>query len=134
MWSQWSCEGLWTDETPASWEQLVLSLTIDDSGHPPETQQDQEAEAVEGVLVEDEDNIQHKRNHHDQTIKHLKFVVEELPAIGEEFPHELHHEKGQKSQAEVVKNLQKGKRGVSGSKGKRAGGMRGRRGSSGAGF
>lgn len=84
-------------------------LTIDDSGHPPETQQDEETKAIKGVLVEDEYNVQHKGNHHYQTIKHLKFVLEKLPAIGVKFTEELHHEKGQKSQAEVVKNLQKGK-------------------------
>lgn len=95
------------------------SLTIDDSGHPPETQQDQESKAVEGVFVEDEDNVQHKGNHHDKTVKHLKFVIEELPAIGVELPHELHHEKGKKSQAQVVENLQRGKQGVGDSEGKK---------------
>lgn len=84
-------------------------LTVDDSGHPPQTQQDEETNAIKGVLVEDENNVQHKGNHHYQSIKNLKFVLEKLPAIGEKFTEELHHEKGQKSQAEVVENLQKGK-------------------------
>lgn len=86
--------------------QTSVRLTIDDSGHSPETQQDEEAEAIKGVLVEDEHNVQHEGNDHDQTVKHLKLVLEKLPAVGVEFAEELHHEKGQEGQAEVVKNLQ----------------------------
>lgn len=97
------------------------SLTIDDSGHPPETQQDQEAKTIEGVFVKDEDNVQQKGNHHDKTVKHLKLVIEELKAVGVQLPHELHHEKGEKSQAEVVENLQRGNQGVGESEGEQSG-------------
>lgn len=109
---RWTISRLEIRQYLPQYHQAAASLTIDDSGHPPETQQDQEAKAIKGVLMEDEDDVQHKGNHHDKTIKHLKFVIEELPAIGEEFPHQLHHEEGQKSQAEVVKNLRKAKQGI----------------------
>lgn len=69
--------------------------TIDDSGHPPETQQDEETNPIEGVLAEDQNNVQHKGNYHHHTIKHLKLVVEKLSAVSKHFAGQLHHEKGQ---------------------------------------
>lgn len=75
--------------------QAKLLLTIDDSGHPPETQQDEETNSIKGVLMEDKNNVQHKGNYHHQTIKHLKLVLKKLSAVSKHFTSQLHHEKGQ---------------------------------------
>lgn len=91
-----------------------MSLTVNDSGHPPETKQNQEAHAVEGVLAEDEDDVQHKGQHHHYAVKHLKPVLEELQAVRKQLTDQLHHEERQKCQAQVVEHLEKHLRGLSG--------------------
>lgn len=84
-----------------------MLLTIDNSGHSPESKQNEETYPIKGVLVEDEDNVQHKRNNHYQTIKHLKLVMKELQAVSKQLTSQLYHEECKKSQAQVVKHLQK---------------------------
>lgn len=84
-------------------------LTIDNSGHPPESQQDEESYPIKGVLVEDENNVQHKGNYHHQTIEHLKPVLEKLQVVSKQLTSQLHQEECQKSQAQVVKHLPKKK-------------------------
>lgn len=81
-------------------------LTVDDSGHPPESQQDEETHPIEGVLMEDEDDVQHEGNDHHQTVKHLKLVVKELQAVSKQLTGQLHHEEREEGQAQVVKHLQ----------------------------
>lgn len=82
-----------------------MVLTVDDPGHPPQSQQDKETHPIEGVLVENEDNVQHEGHHHHQTIKHFKHVMEELQAVSKQLPCQLHHEEREKRQAEVMKHL-----------------------------
>lgn len=80
-------------------------LTIDDSSHPPESQQDKETHPIKGILMEDEHNVQDKGNHHHGSIKHLKLVMKELNAVSVELTNQLHHEEWEKSQAQVVEHL-----------------------------
>ncbi len=84
-----------------------MLLTINDSGHPPESQQDEETHPIKGVLMEDEDNVQHEGNHNHETIKHLKLVLKKLQAVSKKLTSQLHHEECENSQAQVVKHLQK---------------------------
>lgn len=81
-------------------------LTVDNSGHPPESQQDEETHRIKGVLVEDEDDVQHEGNHHHQTVKHLKLVLKEFQAEGVQLTSQFHYEECENSQAQVVKHLQ----------------------------
>lgn len=82
-------------------------LTVDNPGHPPESQQDEETHPIKGVFMEDEHNVQHEGGHHHQSIKHLKLVLKELQAVSIQLPGQLHHEECEERQAQVVKHLQK---------------------------
>lgn len=99
-----SCSSICTASEFTFYKMRVL-LTIDDSSHSPETQQDKKTHSIKYIIMEDEDYVQHKRHHHHQSIKHLEFMLEELKAICEEFPGYLHHEECEKCQAHVVKHL-----------------------------
>lgn len=81
-------------------------LTIDYSGHPPESQQDEKTNPIKRVFMEEEGNIQHKGHNHHQTVKHLKLVIKKLQAISKKLPSQLHHEERHQSQAQVMKDLQ----------------------------
>lgn len=70
-----------------------MLLTIDNSGHPPESQQDEKTYAVKGILMEDENNVQHEGNYDHQTIEHLKLVLKKLQAVSKHLTGQLHHEK-----------------------------------------
>lgn len=83
-----------------------MLLTVDNSGHPPESQQDEKTNAVKGILMEDENNVQHKGNDDHQTIKHLKLVLKKLQAVSKQLTSQLHHKECEKSQAQIVKYLQ----------------------------
>lgn len=83
-----------------------MLLTIDDSCHPPKSQQDEKTYPSKCVFTEDESNIQHKGNYHHQTIKYLEFVIEKLLAVSKQLSDQLHYEKCHKSQAHVMKHLQ----------------------------
>lgn len=80
-------------------------LTINNSGHPPEPQQDEETYPIKSILVEDENNVQHKGNDHHQTVEHLKLVLEKLQVVSKQLTSQLYHEESKKSQAQVVKDL-----------------------------
>lgn len=84
-----------------------MLLTVDNSGHSPESQQDEETHPIKGVLMEDEYDVQHEGQHHNHTIKHFELVLEELQAIRKQLPSQLHHEECEKGQAQVVKHLQR---------------------------
>lgn len=75
----------------------MMLLTIDNSSHSPESQQDEQTKPIKGILVEYENNVQHKGNYHHQTIEHLKSVLEKLHAVSKQFTGQLHHEEGEKS-------------------------------------
>lgn len=83
-----------------------MLLTIDDSCHPPESEQDEKTDPIKCVFAEDESNIQHEGNYHHQTIEYLELVIEKLPAVSIKLSNQFHHEKCHKSQAHVMKHLQ----------------------------
>lgn len=80
-------------------------MTIDDPRHPPQTQHDEQTHPVEGVLVEDEGDVQHEGQHHHEPVKYLKLMLEELQAIRVQFSSQLHHEEREQSEAQVVEHL-----------------------------
>lgn len=82
-----------------------VQLTIDNSCHPPESQQDEKTYPIKGIFTEDESNVQHKGNDHHQTIKNLKLVVKELMAESKKLSSQLHKEKGNKCQAQIMEHL-----------------------------
>lgn len=69
-----------------------MLLTVNNSGHPPEPQQNEETYSIKGVLMEDENNVQHEGNYHHQTIEHLKLVLKKLQAVSEQLTSQLYHE------------------------------------------
>lgn len=83
-----------------------VSLTVDDSGHPPESQQDEETHCIKRVFVKDEDDVHDEGHHHHQAVKHLKLVMQKLQAVREDLPSQLHHEEREQREAEVMKHLQ----------------------------
>lgn len=83
-----------------------MLLTVDDSSHPPETQQDEQTHAIKSVLMKDEDDVQHEGDHHHQSINHFKLMLEELQAICKQLPSQLYHEECEQCEAQVVKHLQ----------------------------
>lgn len=54
--------------------------TVDDPGHPPQPEQNQQAESFELVLVEQEDHVEDEGDHHHDGVQDFKLVVEELQA------------------------------------------------------
>lgn len=68
--------------------------TVDDPGHPPEPQEDQEPHGLKLVLPEDEDNVEDEGHDDNDRIQHLKLVVEELPAVDKDFKPHLNQEDG----------------------------------------
>jgi len=83
----------------------VSELTVNNPGHPPESQQDEETHPIKGIFMEDEDNVQQEGHHHHHTIKHLKLVLKELHLVSKQLPKQFHHKEGEKCQAQVVKYL-----------------------------
>lgn len=83
-----------------------MNHTINDPGHPPQPEQDEQACGVKGVFLWDVHNIQDEGHNHDDCIKHLKLVVEKLEPIRVQLKAQLHHEEGKQRQAEVMKHLQ----------------------------
>lgn len=83
-----------------------MLLTIDYSCHPPESQQDEKTYPIKSVFMEEEGNIQYKRNYHHQAIEYLELVIKILLAISKNLSSQLHHEKCHKSQAQEMKHLQ----------------------------
>lgn len=83
-----------------------MLLTIDYSCHPPESQQDEKTYPIKSVFMEEEGNIQYKRNYHHQAIEYLELVIKILLAISKKLSSQLHHEKCHKSQAQEMKHLQ----------------------------
>lgn len=80
-------------------------LTVDNPGHPPQPEQDEEANAIKRVLLGNVDDIQHERHDDHHPVKHLKLVVEELASVGVDLSCQLHHEEGEQSQAQVMEHL-----------------------------
>lgn len=72
-----------------------LSHTINDPGHPPQSEQNEQAHAIKGVFFGDVHDIQDKGHDHDDPIKHLKLVVEKLEPKGVQLEAQLHHEEGE---------------------------------------
>lgn len=54
--------------------------TVDDAGHPPQPEQNQQAESLKLVLLEQEDEVEDEGNHHHNGIQDFKLVVKELHA------------------------------------------------------
>ena len=87
----------------APWEHR--GHTVDDPGHPPQPQQDEQAQSLELMLPEHEDDVEDERNHNDDGVQDFKLVVEELQAENEYFKGNLHHKEGQDDYAQVVEHL-----------------------------
>lgn len=68
--------------------------TIDDPGHAPQPQQDQEPDSFKLVLSEEEDDVEDERHDDDDAVQHFELVVEELPAIDEDFKAHFNQEDG----------------------------------------
>lgn len=81
------------------------SHTINDPGHPPQPEQDEQAHAVKGIFVGDVHDIQDEGHDYNDPIEHLKLVVEKLEPKRVQLKTQLHHEEGEQRQAEVVKHL-----------------------------
>lgn len=54
--------------------------TVDDPGHPPQPEQNQQAKSLKLVLLEQEDKVEDEGNHHHKGIQDFKLVVKELHA------------------------------------------------------
>lgn len=87
-----------------------VQLTVDYPGHSPKPQQDEETHPIKGIYVEDEDNVQDEGHQYHQSIEHLKLVLKKLQAKCIQLPYQLHHEEGEKGQAQVVEHLLKTKK------------------------
>ena len=64
-------------------------LTVDDPGHPPQPEQNQQPQCLKLMLPEQEDNIKNEGNHHHNGIQDLKLVVKELEAEDKYFKEKL---------------------------------------------
>lgn len=84
--------------------------TINDPGHSPQPEQDDQAHTIKGIFFGDVHDIQDERHDHNNPIKHLELVVEKLQLKSVQLKAQLHHEEGEQRQAEVVKHLQNDKR------------------------
>lgn len=87
----------------------LVSHTINDPGHSPQPEQDEQAHAIKGVFFRDVHDIQDEGHDHDDRIKHFKPVMEKLEPKRVQLKGQLHYEEGEQRQAEVVKHLQKDK-------------------------
>lgn len=92
--------------TPRFCAQERRGHTVDDPGHAPQPEQDEQAQSLELVLLEHEDDVEDKRNHHDDGVQDFKLVVEELQAENKYFEGNLHHKEGQDGYAQVVEHLE----------------------------
>lgn len=80
--------------------------TIDNSGHSPQSEEDEESKGLKLVLPEQEDNVEDKRHDDNNGIQDFKLVVEEFPAVDKEFKGHLHQKESQDGKAQVVEDLE----------------------------
>lgn len=68
--------------------------TVDNPGHTPQPQQDQQPDSFKLVLPKDEDDVEDERHDDNDPVQHFKLVVEELPAVDKDFKPHLNQEDG----------------------------------------
>lgn len=86
------------------------ALTVDDPGHPPQPEQNQQAQSLELMLLEQDDDVEDERNHDDDRVQDFKLVVEELPTENKYFKENLYHKEGQDGDTYVVEHLEEARR------------------------
>lgn len=68
--------------------------TVDNPGHAPQPQENQEPDGFKLVLPEDEDDVEDEGHDDNDPVQHFKLVVEEFPAVDEDFEPHLNQEDG----------------------------------------
>lgn len=84
-----------------------MPRTVDDPGHTPQPQQYQEPHSFKLVLPKEQDEVEDERHDDNDAVQHFELVVEEFPAINEDFKPHLNQEDGENRKGEVVENLRK---------------------------
>lgn len=82
-----------------------MPRTVDDPGHTPQPQQNQEPHSFKLMLPKEEDEVKDERHDDNDAVQHFKLVVEELPAVNKDFKPHFNQEDGENGKGEVVENL-----------------------------
>lgn len=84
--------------------------TVDDPGHPPQPEQNQQFKSLKLMLPEQENDVENKGNHDDNRVQDFKLVMEELQAENKYFKGNFYHKEGQDGNAHEVEHLKETRR------------------------